>query len=121
MKVPRFILDKVLLVAAAAVVAVAGFYTFYAASAYHLPRELPFAVWIGIGFIVAVWRTAAQMWRKRFFIPYFIAWTVIHTAVCVAVIRKSDLFTMLAVSVPELCVGFLITFCLFGVPGRKSG
>lgn len=120
-KIVKSILDKILLLAAAAILAAAGCCTFYATSAYHLPRELPFAVWIGIGFIIVLGRSVRHMFRRPFFIPFFIAWILVQTTVTVLATRRFDIFGVFAIAMFVLFGGYLITFCLFGAPGRKSG
>ena len=114
--VRKYVLDKLLVIAAAFVLAALIFGSYLLSDAYHLPPVWVSSAGVGVLFIATVgWSFRARL-RKPFFVPFLIGWLAIHILVTIWVVRLFTILSLWALYSLECWIGYAVTYWLFGLP-----
>jgi hypothetical protein len=114
------LVDLVLLVGTALLVAVFGLGVFWLADNFRLGTGSAFAVLVGPLFLVIVGRGYRSKLRDPGFIAFLLAWLIIHVAVFLLVLKYLGLLYYAPVVFLELWAGYALVIPRFGPPTRSE-
>jgi len=114
------LLDKVKLIGLAFGITILLLGSFWLADIYRVDFIRIFATWMALAFLVTVGWDLRSKIRNPGFVPFFLAWLGVHTALVAVVIGSSPWYYWLPLFTLELWVGYLLAFWLFGPPDRRD-
>lgn len=112
----RKLVDRLLLLCAALLVAVVGVAAFWIVDDYQLNPAWVFAAGAGLVFFLVVGWGYRTKFRSATFVTFFLAWMCLHISVFLLVLAFLGFLYYLPLLVIELWIGYTVAIWFFGPP-----
>lgn len=117
----RKVVDKLLLVGTAVLVAGLSLVAGLICEEHHISPAWLLSFWAGVGFLIAIAKTyGLRKFRSPSFAAFSVSWLLAHVGVYLAVLAYLGFLYYFPFLVAELWIGYMIAIVLFGPPDRRS-
>jgi|HubBroStandDraft_4_1064222.scaffolds.fasta_scaffold1496417_1 hypothetical protein len=115
------VMDKLLLLGAALLVAALSAGAALISEAYDISPAWLLAFWTGIGFLMIIAKSyGVRKFRMPAFAMFSAAWLLVHVCAFLLVLGYLGFLSYLPFLVAELFLGFMTAIWLFGIPAKDA-